>query len=139
MSRWSRHPRSVGRARVEFRKELAGWGLAGIEEAALIVLSELLTNAVRHASTSPGRQIETRCSVAVEGGAVRIEVHDTGDGWPHVVKPGPEAVGGRGLWLVEALADGWGVANRMGPGKCVWAELSVPDRPPAPKTFTPGP
>ncbi|MFI1830956.1 ATP-binding protein [Streptomyces sp. NPDC020412] len=139
MSRWSRHPRSVGRARAEFRKELAGWGLAAIEAAALIVLSELLTNAVRHASTSPGRQIEARCSVTGGGGTLRIEVHDTGDGRPHLDKPGPDAVGGRGLWLVEALADEWGVANRLGPGKYVWAELSVPDRPPAPEPFAPGP
>ncbi|QDY77105.1 ATP-binding protein [Streptomyces qinzhouensis] len=125
IARWSRHPRSVGRARLGLRKALAGWGLSGIEHSAALVLSELVTNAVRHGSAAPGRQIETRCA-RTPGGGLRIEVHDTGDGRPWPARPGPDAEGGRGLWLVGELADRWGVESRLGPGKYVWAELSVP-------------
>jgi serine/threonine-protein kinase RsbW len=65
---------------MELRKTLAGWGLVVIEDAALIALSELVTNAVRHARVSPGREIETHCLRA--SGGVRIEVHDAADAWP---------------------------------------------------------
>ncbi|MGV9313274.1 ATP-binding protein [Streptomyces sp. NPDC003691] len=126
VARWSRHPRSVGRARLGLRKALAGWGLSEIEYSAAVVLSELVTNAVRHGG-APGRQIETRCVRTTTGG-LRIEVHDTGDGSPAPARPGPDAGGGRGLWLVAELADRWGVESRVGPGKYVWAELSVPPR-----------
>lgn len=56
--RWTRHPASVGRARSELKKALANWCLNAVEDAALVVLSELVTNAVRHARVSPGREIE---------------------------------------------------------------------------------
>ncbi|MFI1866547.1 ATP-binding protein [Streptomyces jumonjinensis] len=122
VSRWSPMPQCVGPARAELRKALAGWGMSGIEDAALLVLSELLTNAVVHGRVA-GREIETRCFPARSG--LRIEVHDTADGCPRLTVPEAEAPGGRGLPLVEALADRWGVAGRQGPGKAVWAELSV--------------
>ncbi|MFJ8233115.1 ATP-binding protein [Streptomyces sp. NPDC094448] len=122
-ARWNRHPRSVGRARLGLRKALAGWGLSAIEDLAALVLSELVTNAVRYGAAA-GRQIETRC--ARTPGGLRIEVHDTGDGRPSLRMPAPDADGGRGLWLVAELADRWGVENRVGPGKYVWAELFVP-------------
>ncbi|MFF0445527.1 ATP-binding protein [Streptomyces sp. NPDC004609] len=124
VSRWSRHPGCVGRARAQLRKALAGWGLTAIEDSALLVLSELLTNAVCHAFTAPEREIETRCTRSPEG--LRIEVRDAGEGRPVPSAPAPEATGGRGLWLVDALADRWGVTEREGPGKVVWAELSIP-------------
>ncbi|MGW6461795.1 ATP-binding protein [Streptomyces sp. NPDC055078] len=123
VARWSRSGRSVGRARADLRSLLAGWGLAGIEEEALIVLSELLTNAVRHARVSPGREIETRY-LPLPGG-IRIEVHDASDALPRMTAPAPDADGGRGLPLVAALADSWGVATRSGPGKAVWAEITL--------------
>lgn len=125
VSRWSRHPRSVGRARAELRKTLASWSLTVIEDAASIVLSELLTNAVRHGCVSPGREIETR-HLRPAGGLLRIEVHDTADERPVLTVPAADASGGWGLPLVEALADRWGVSDRVGPGKVVWAELAVP-------------
>ncbi|QHY97731.1 Histidine kinase-, DNA gyrase B-, and HSP90-like ATPase [Streptomyces sp. S4.7] len=121
--RWSRHPRCVGLARWELRKALAGWGLAPLEEAAVLVLSELLTNAGRHARVSPGREIETWYLRLSD--TLLIEVHDTSSDWPEIREPDLESPGGRGLTLVAALADSWGVKDRNGPGKAVWAELSL--------------
>ncbi|RNG20793.1 ATP-binding protein [Streptomyces botrytidirepellens] len=122
--RWARHPRCVARARADLRTTLASWGLPTVEEVALLVLSELITNAVRHARV-PGRQIETR--YLHQGDSVRIEVHDTGDPHPRLMTPRPEAVHGRGLFLVDALADQWGVTPRAVVGKAVWAVLAIPD------------
>lgn len=120
--RWSARPGCVGLARKELRKALAGWGLGVIEDAALVVLSELLTNAVRHGRV-PGREIETRFQ-PVPGG-LRIEVHDASDVRPLLTMPGSDASGGWGLPLVDALAERWGASDRKGPGKAVWAELSA--------------
>ncbi|MGA4840017.1 ATP-binding protein [Streptomyces sp. G45] len=116
----------MSRARQELRKRLADWGAVGIEDAALVVLSELLTNAVRHAHGTPGREVETRFR-RLEGGTVRIEVHDAASELP-VVRAAcdPCAEGGRGLPLVAALAERWGAGARNGPGKQVWAELNAP-------------
>ncbi|MFD5034458.1 ATP-binding protein [Streptomyces sp. NPDC058405] len=124
--RWSRHPRCVGLARLELRKALAGWGLATLEEAAVLVLSELLTNAGRHAHVSPGREIETRYLRISD--SLRIEVHDASSELPEPRTAELDACDGRGLALVDVLADEWGVSDRNGPGKMVWAQLSLPPR-----------
>ncbi|MFD9795717.1 ATP-binding protein [Streptomyces sp. NPDC059070] len=120
--RWARHPRCVGLARSELRKALADWGLMSVEDEALIVLSELITNAVRHAHASPGREIETRYLREADG--VRIEVHDADDRLPAARVPGE--TGGWGLSVIDALADEWGVDERDGVGKAVWAVVSAP-------------
>ncbi|WUK30900.1 ATP-binding protein [Streptomyces sp. NBC_00370] len=119
--RWSRHPRCVRLARLELRRALAGWGLGVLEDSAVLVLSELLTNAGRHARVSPGREVETWFQPLP--GGLRIEVHDASSEKPEQRAAGVEAEGGRGLALVAALADEWGVADRDGVGKLVWAEL----------------
>ncbi|MFJ1894629.1 MULTISPECIES: ATP-binding protein [unclassified Streptomyces] len=124
--RWSRHPRQVGRARAELRTALAGWALVPVTDTALLVLSELLTNAGRHARVSPGREIETRFVRLPDG--VRIEVHDASSVRPVGREPALEADDGRGLFLVDALADRWGIADRNGPGKAVWAECRLPSQ-----------
>ncbi|MEU5402001.1 ATP-binding protein [Streptomyces sp. NPDC005963] len=113
----------MGLARAELRRVLDGWGLAPVEASASIVLSELFTNAVRHAKV-PGWEIETRYAPLWRG--VRIEVHDASQALPRIVPAGPDATGGRGLPLVEELSDAWGVTPRNGPGKAVWAELTLP-------------
>lgn len=120
--RWSVGPSCVGLARRELREALACWGLGVIEDAALVVLSELLTNAVRHARVA-GREIETRFQ-PVPGG-LRIEVHDASDVRPLLAMPGSDASGGWGLPMVDALAERWGASDRNGPGKAVWAELTA--------------
>ncbi|TFI28044.1 MULTISPECIES: ATP-binding protein [Streptomyces] len=121
--RWRRHPSSVGLARLELRKSLAGWGLSALEDSAVLVLSELVTNAVRHARVPSGREIETRFlpMVPPKPSGLRIEVHDTSALRPRLRAAEPDACDGRGLLLVDALADEWGVADRVGVGKLVWA------------------
>lgn len=125
VSRWPRHPRSVGLAREGLRKVLAAWELSGAEEAALLVLSELFSNAVVHGTVPDGSEVETRY-LRMAGG-VRIEVHDDACELPQSAPlPGDDACSGRGLFLVAAFADRWDVAERAGPGKAVWAEVSAP-------------
>ncbi|MFD3942993.1 ATP-binding protein [Streptomyces sp. NPDC058579] len=121
--RWSRSARNVGRARAELRTTLSAWGLSRIEDAASLVLSELLTNAVRHARTAPDREIETRYLKIPRG--LRVEVHDASEVRPLMALPAAEAGGGWGLPLVDVLSEKWGVSDREGFGKFVWAELSV--------------
>ncbi|WNO76647.1 ATP-binding protein [Streptomyces sp. AM8-1-1] len=124
--RWTRHPRCVGLAREELAKTLAAWGMAEVEDAALVVLSELVTNAVIHARVSPGREIETRFQLA--GADLRIEVHDSSDVRPRSQDPSSESERGRGLSLVSALADQWGISERDGVGKSVWALIAYRHR-----------
>lgn len=121
--RWSRHRRSVGHARAKLRTTLATWGESPVTESAVLVLSELLTNAVRHGRVSPGREIETRFLLV--DGRLRIEVHDASPVTPQECGPDPHGCGGRGLLLVAAVAESWGFCERTGPGKVVWAELGL--------------
>lgn len=120
--RWAQRPRSVPLARRRLCETLAGWGLEGVVESASLVLSELLTNAVRHGRV-PGREIETR--FARLPGVLRIEVHDASAKRPIMGLPGECAAGGWGLPMVDVLAAQWGVSDRCGSGKVVWAELAV--------------
>ncbi|GGZ50143.1 ATP-binding protein [Streptomyces subrutilus] len=124
--RWRREPRTVPLVRAELRSALGEWRLAELEENALIVVSELVTNAVRHAVGPRDREVETRFLRLPDG--LAIEVHDAGDGWPEIGPPAAEGEGGRGLHLVAALAHRWAVEERCGPGKRVWAHLSVRPR-----------
>lgn len=123
--RWAHHPRCVALARAELLKALAEWGLSEIEYSAATVVSELVTNAVLHARAPRGREIETRFSC--RGSVLRIEVHDAADERPEKRRPDANAEHGRGLLLVTAMADRWGVYERVGVGKAVWAEISAPE------------
>ncbi|MFE3070874.1 ATP-binding protein [Streptomyces sp. NPDC059247] len=120
--RWPRSPRSVPLARRELRCVLEQWGWSQVEDTACLVLTELLTNAVRHAGVR-GREIETRFLRA--GGVLRVEVHDASEKKPLTALQADSAEGGRGLPLIEALSAAWGTSERNGPGKSVWAELPV--------------
>lgn len=60
------------------------------------------------------------------GHRLRAEATDGGDGLPHRRRPGEPASSGRGLMLIEVLADAWGVEPR-GEGKSIWFELYEPD------------
>lgn len=121
---WPRTPRTVGRARRELAGVLAEWGLAELNETAGLVLSELLTNAVVHTRIA-GRGVQTCYARTPDG--VRIEVHDADAAHrPEVRAATDDDERGRGLTLVAALTgpEGWGVADRKGVGKLVWATLA---------------
>jgi anti-sigma regulatory factor (Ser/Thr protein kinase) len=91
------------------------------------VVAELAANAATHGRV-PGRDF--RLTLYVVGGTLRIEVTDTcGDRLPRPEHPAADAESGRGLLLVEALADRWGVAREPRPRKTIWAELDLVPEP----------
>ena len=91
-----------------------------VEDAVLLV-SEVVTNAVVHASSAP------RLLVTVVGDRLRIEVHDMSRALP-VMQPWGAAIGGRGLRIVDQLADAWGT-TMTSTGKVVWSEQHLPAGP----------
>jgi anti-sigma regulatory factor (Ser/Thr protein kinase) len=117
---------SVGVAR---RRLIADLREAGVVDAtardAGLVLSELISNALRHASPLPGSTLEV--SWTLHSGSVEVAVSDGGGGdMPRVNKPGNSAVGGRGLSIVDRLSLRWGVCGgRDQAEKKVWAEVPV--------------
>ncbi|WP_416967061.1 ATP-binding protein [Streptomyces sp. 4F14] len=118
------HRRSVARARDDLRRQLVQWRIGGeLAYDAEVLLSELATNAV-NARTLPGREILVEVTLAE--GELRIEVADASDEQPVLRHAGEWDEGGRGLVLVEALAEEWGVGSREGVGKVVWAVLKLP-------------
>ncbi|MFE7117966.1 ATP-binding protein [Streptomyces sp. NPDC057654] len=124
--RFPRHRKSVGRARAALREQLAIWGVTDEPaETAVLLLSELVTNAVEHAKASPGREIGTR--FGLYEGVLRLEVADANDDLPVPRPAADDDENGRGLALVSALADRWGTCPRRdGIGKRVWVELKIP-------------
>lgn len=126
--RLSRSRRSVGRTRALAHAVLGAWGVGQeVVETAELVLSELVTNALR-VPVPRDRQVGVRIVRSPGDGLLRLEVSDAGSGRPEVRTPGEDETCGRGLMLVEALAHCWGVEERVaGIGKTVWAELKAPD------------
>lgn len=135
-----RTPRTPGWARVFLRTQARSWGVAPqVLEAAELALSELVTNAVRHAHAPRGREIGVKA--VWDGTCLRIEVADAGS-WAELepLPHQPDGEGGRGLVVVAAVAARWGVERRAyGIGKTVWAEFPVPSgrteqsKPPGPQ------
>jgi anti-sigma regulatory factor (Ser/Thr protein kinase) len=82
----------------------------------LLLSSEVVTNALRHAP--PPGELRLRA----QDGLVRVEVTDSHPLAPRHREPDAESPGGRGLWLLDALAIRWGHA-RESDGKCVWFEV----------------
>ena len=111
-----------GRARDFLAAVCAGWHARGFIEVGGLVLSELVSNAVRHV----GGFVEI--SLRLTDGRLMIAVRDDGDGVPAVVPPARRTVGGNGLDIVSRLAETWGVTLNPGAGKSVWCVLA-PDRP----------
>ncbi|MFG2712544.1 ATP-binding protein [Streptomyces goshikiensis] len=112
-------PRGARLARLLAVEQLRSWGLP-FERPAQVV-AELAANAVTHGRV-PGRDF--RLDLAVTPGLLRIEVVDTrGDRMPGFREP--EGEGGRGLFLVDAFADQWGVREGPPPCKAVWAEIAL--------------
>ncbi|MFE9449887.1 SpoIIE family protein phosphatase [Streptomyces sp. NPDC006739] len=128
--------RSVATARSFVRDTLQGWGFADIVDDAVVLTSELVTNAVVHAGT----HAEVLCLRAEDG--VRIEVADR---YPEREVPlqgsvatmgSPDREGGRGLQLCAALATRWGV-DYTPTHKNVWFQLDLPERPVGTRTAGP--
>ena len=116
----SRDLMRVGECRQLGGAELQRWGLGQYVDTALLLLSELVTNAIQHGT---GRQVDVRLSrtssevrIEVRGGPTQVLMAQT---------PSPFEEHGRGLLLIEAIADSWGVDA----ASWVWCTIeTVPDR-----------
>ena len=114
-----RHGRAPARARREARVRLAPWGVGDeVLEAALLVISELVTNAVRHGNAPVSMRLLR------DVGTVVIEVADSDRRRPRRRAATPEDESGRGMAIVDALVSRWGVRPTAG-GKALWAELPL--------------
>lgn len=114
-------PSAVPRARRHTSQVLRKWGLAEIGESAELVVSELITNAIR-ASCQPGCGSRVRLWLFSNGASVVIKVWDSSPEPPQPARAGPADEDGRGLLIVQALATSWNSHARDG-GKIVWAVL----------------
>ncbi|MGW7261990.1 ATP-binding protein [Streptomyces sp. NPDC054842] len=116
-------PRGARLARLLAVEQLRCWELPSATTAHLV--AELAANAVTHGRV-PGRDF--RLTLYVVGDTLRVEVTDTrGDRLPALPRDVlPESASGRGLLLVDALADRWGVSSGPPPRKTVWAEVRIP-------------
>ncbi|MEU5112576.1 ATP-binding protein [Streptomyces longwoodensis] len=120
--RLPRHPASVALARRGVREHLAAWGHGPDDPAladAVLLVSELATNVVRHGPRSE-REFEVAVTALADGSCL-VEVSDAGLREPRPRRVGAAAERGRGLHLVEHLAAAWGVWTRGPDGKTVWA------------------
>ena len=121
-------PSSVPAARHLVHDDLAGRQLpARVIDDSVLVVSELMTNAVRHAQPlrQPGRPDAIQLRWTAEPDRVSIDVTDGGgEGRPHVEAAGIADVGGRGLAIVQALAIEWGV-SRAGAAVTVYAVVAA--------------
>ncbi|WP_328468605.1 SpoIIE family protein phosphatase [Streptomyces sp. NBC_00448] len=117
---WFLEPQAqtAGRARRLVRQALMRWGLDDQVDAAELLVSEIVTNAVRYAE----RPVTLRL---LRTDVLRCEVGDDAPLLPRMRHAAPEEEGGRGLYLVNRMAQRWG-ATRLGAGKVVWFELPLP-------------
>ncbi|MFF9509708.1 ATP-binding protein [Streptomyces sp. NPDC014724] len=132
VQRFSSTPRGARLARRLVLHQLDAWGVphgSEASETAALLVAELAANAVTHGRV-PGRDFEVTAEIL--GRTLRIAVSDTRGELrppaPGALRPPmpPLAETGRGLLLVEALADRWGVLDRVPVGKTVVAELDLP-------------
>jgi anti-sigma regulatory factor (Ser/Thr protein kinase) len=92
-----------------------------VRDDVLLLMTELVTNAVRHAEAGPDRLV--RLELRQRRGAVRVAVCDEGPGFaPEATCSRPDETGGWGLVLVDRIADRWAV-TRTATGTCVWFEI----------------
>ncbi|MFE7855055.1 SpoIIE family protein phosphatase [Streptomyces sp. NPDC057403] len=119
--RLSLDPVEVSRARAVVREQLHAWGLAQLAHQAELLVSELVTNAVRH---SHGGPVLLRL---VRGDTLLCEVDDDDHELPTLLSAEPYDDFGRGLRVVSTLAREWGT-SRTTTGKTVWFELTLPRR-----------
>ena len=119
------HALGARAARHRLATELADAVPPALLADVVAVVGELVGNAVRHANPLPGDVIRVAWRIT-DDGQVEVRVTDGGGRLrPHARPAGPKAIDGRGLHIVAALANRWGV-DHDGLGQIVWAELGAP-------------
>jgi anti-sigma regulatory factor (Ser/Thr protein kinase) len=115
--RHAARPAAIGRARQDVEAALAESDVdPGTSGDLILLVSELVTNAVRHARSE---RFEVKLDVGPD--TLRLEVHDEGDGFVPKIAPTRDGTGGYGLFLVDRLASRWGVERDE--GGVIWLEL----------------
>ncbi|MGP2442236.1 ATP-binding SpoIIE family protein phosphatase [Streptomyces sp. JW3] len=117
-------PEALAEARHLIRAAVRAWGAGEYGDEIELVADELITNALMH---TEGAAVVTLRFLTGADRRLRIEVEDSSSALPRRREPDESGICGRGLLLVETLADGWGVEARGG-GKCVWSEFRVRER-----------
>lgn len=131
----SPQPGELRRVRHEMEKALVEWGLTDVVDTVLLLVSELVTNAVQHAPHAGIGFAATQ-----DEGLLLIEVQD-GSSDPPVPRhePADIAESGRGLDLVDSLADDWGWMPHADGTKSTWALITVPPAVGLPTPWLPHP
>lgn len=111
-------PESAKRARSDIAALLKGLDSAYDPSDCMLMLSELVTNAVRHADVEGEWVIHVACWQ--DGGVLWVEVYDPGAGKPLVQSAGPDDTSGRGLQIVASASESWGSATTPEGGTMVW-------------------
>ncbi|MET7643994.1 SpoIIE family protein phosphatase [Streptomyces sp. NPDC005426] len=117
-------PEALSSARHMIRAAVRAWGAKDRADEVELAADELTTNALMH--TDGGAIVTIRVLTGPER-RLRVDVEDRSSALPRRRDAGESGVSGRGLMLVDRLADGWGVESR-GTGKCVWCEFVIPPR-----------
>lgn len=110
---------SATQARRFAEQTLVTWGCPELADTALLLVSELVVNAVSHASST------ATVHLTLADGVLRVAVDDSSSVVPAPQVASPDDANGRGLMIVAALADRWGVESTA-TGKTVWFELAPP-------------
>jgi CheY-like chemotaxis protein/anti-sigma regulatory factor (Ser/Thr protein kinase) len=112
------HLRSAGEARDLVRSTLDGWTDGDRIDDIVLCVSELVTNAVVHAASSP------RVMVHVRPAVIHVEVSDASDVLPVPRDAAPADTSGRGMSILSGFSDRWGSLRRSGGGKTVWFDVA---------------
>ena len=112
-------PAAAAEARSQVRAAICAWAVPVDPSVAILLTSELVTNAIRH---EPGETVTL--AITCSCGQLRVDVHDSSCSWPVLVDAPADAETGRGLMLVATLSDEWGV-YRTPAGKAVYFTLAL--------------
>ncbi|MGF0163729.1 ATP-binding protein [Streptomyces koyangensis] len=130
-------PSAVSCSRMFIRQTLRCWHVTEHIDVAELVGSELVTNAVKATGVAGPESTWTSVTAAhvigvqsrIIGSGLYVEVWDNGEGAPVARCPDADTEGGRGLLLIEAMADRWDVYRPAVGGKVVWAEVRLAEPP----------